>query len=308
MNGHIAVESMPGRGSIFRVTVPLPCTPGIDDQRFTPPDLSGQAVLIAAPASVAAAALARKLTRWGAAATLGDARVAAAAVAAQPWNAVMIDLALGDAQAEHLARAAHDTSRRIVLINPTDRPRLAALKEAGFTSYLIKPVRASSLKTQLADDGATMAPETTATAAPVNTPQQRRPLAILVAEDNDINALLTRTLLTRLGHRPTMVADGAAALASWQTARETGAPTDLVLMDIHMPDMDGLEAARRLRATEAERGWPRTPIVALTANAFDEDRGACLAAGMDGFVVKPLDRERLNAALSAFLGETGAAA
>jgi CheY-like chemotaxis protein/nitrogen-specific signal transduction histidine kinase len=308
MNGHIAVESMPGRGSIFRVTVPLPCTPGIDDQRFTPPDLSGQAVLIAAPASVAAAALARKLTRWGAAATLGDARVAAAAVAAQPWNAVMIDLALGDAQAEHLARAAHDTPRRIVLINPTDRPRLPTLKEAGFTSYLIKPVRASSLKTQLADDGATMAPETTATAAPVNTPQQRRPLAILVAEDNDINALLTRTLLTRLGHRPTMVADGAAALASWQTARETGAPTDLVLMDIHMPDMDGLEAARRLRATEAERGWPRTPIVALTANAFDEDRSACLAAGMDGFVVKPLDRERLNAALSAFLGETGAAA
>jgi CheY-like chemotaxis protein len=72
--------------------------------------------------------------------------------------------------------------------------------------------------------------------------------------------------------------------------------------------MDGLEAARRLRATEAERGWPRTPIMALTANALDEDRSACLAAGMDGFLVKPLDRERLNAALSELLGASDAAA
>ncbi|MBN8934722.1 MAG: response regulator, partial [Rhizobiales bacterium] len=135
-----------------------------------------------------------------------------------------------------------------------------------------------------------------------------RPLAILVAEDNEINALLTRTLLTRLGHRPTVVENGAAALASWRAARDAEAAFDLILMDVHMPDVDGLEAARQIREAEAGRGGPRTPIVALTANAFAEDRDACLSAGMDGFLVKPLERERLVAALSELFGKTGIAA
>jgi CheY-like chemotaxis protein len=72
-----------------------------------------------------------------------------------------------------------------------------------------------------------------------------------------------------------------------------------VLMDLHMPHMDGLEATRGIRAIEAESGAPRTPILALTANASAEDREACLAAGMDGFLAKPLDRERLALALAA---------
>ena len=124
-------------------------------------------------------------------------------------------------------------------------------------------------------------------------------LSILVAEDNEINALLTRALLTKLGHRPTMAADGAAAIDSWLAARAAGTPYDRVLMDLHMPGMDGLEAVRRIRAIEAEQEGARTPIIALTANASAEDREACLAAGMDEFLIKPLDRERLAAALAA---------
>jgi CheY-like chemotaxis protein len=85
-------------------------------------------------------------------------------------------------------------------------------------------------------------------------------------------------------------------LDAWRTACNAKAPFDLVLMDLHMPGIDGLEAARRIRAAEAETNH-RTPIIALTANAFAEDREACLAAGMDGFLVKPLDREQLAALL-----------
>ena len=123
-------------------------------------------------------------------------------------------------------------------------------------------------------------------------------MKILVAEDNEINALLARALLVKLGHRPTMAESGAAAIESWLAARAGGAPYDCVLMDLHMPGMDGLEATRRIRAIEAEHDGTRTPIVALTANVSAEDRDACLAAGMDGFLVKPLDRERLAAVLA----------
>ena len=123
-------------------------------------------------------------------------------------------------------------------------------------------------------------------------------LSILVAEDNEINALLARALLTKLGHRPTIAASGAAAIACWLAARSAGTPYDRVLMDLHMPGMDGLEATRRIRALEEEDNAPRTPIIALTANASAEDRDACLAAGMDSFLVKPLDREQLATALA----------
>jgi CheY-like chemotaxis protein len=95
-----------------------------------------------------------------------------------------------------------------------------------------------------------------------------------------------------------MARNGAIAVESWLAAQVSGVPYDLVLMDVNMPEVDGIEAARRIRAAEDEREAVRTPIIALTANAFDEDRDACVAAGMDGFLAKPLDRERLEAALA----------
>jgi CheY-like chemotaxis protein len=94
-----------------------------------------------------------------------------------------------------------------------------------------------------------------------------------------------------------MAGSGTAAIECWRTAREAGTPFDRVLMDLHMPGLDGLEATRRIRALEAKDPALHTPIIALTANASAEDREACLAAGMDGFLIKPLDRERLVAAL-----------
>jgi CheY-like chemotaxis protein len=173
---------------------------------------------------------------------------------------------------------------------------LPALQAAGFAGYLVKPIRMASLAARLGGepqefDRAASKP------APAFASAAGRDLAILIAEDNEINALLARALLARLGHRPTLAANGAAALEAWRAARAAGAPFDLVLMDVHMPASDGIEATRRIRAAEADGA--RTPIIALTADALSEDRDACLKAGMDGFLTKPLDRERLADVLAA---------
>ena len=225
--------------------------------------------------------------------------VAAALLPEQAWTAVLVDHALGTAVSEAVARLTSKVQRRIVLVTPAMRSDLAALKAAGFSSYLIKPVRAASLAARFSAGDAFDSGTDKEAAESTHEVRPGNGLSILAVEDNEINALLTRALLTKLGHRPTMAADGAAAIDSWLAARAAGTPYDRVLMDLHMPGMDGLEAVRRIRAIEAEQEGSRTPIIALTANASAEDREACLAAGMDEFLIKPLDRERLAAALAA---------
>lgn len=299
MGGSIAVESAPGVGSTFRVTVALPPADDPQEPPLAVPDLHGMAALIAAPAATEAALIARRLQRWGARPKIvPDEKVAAALLPKQMWGAVLVDHALGTAASEKLARAAASVPQRIVLVAPAMRTELAALKAAGFTGYLIKPVRAASLAARF-QRGDTFDPAAAMEAADAPAATHRGDaLSILVAEDNEINALLARALLLKLGHHPTMTTSGASAVDSWLAARAAGTPYDRVLMDLHMPGMDGLEATRRIRTIEAETGAPRTPILALTANASVDDHEASLTAGMDGFLVKPFDREGLAAALA----------
>jgi CheY-like chemotaxis protein len=256
----------------------------------------------------------RRLKRWGAGVERASTGLAAEVLAEQRWDAVLVDHSTGTEAAVEIAAATREAvARRIILITPSERHQLPALKEAGFTGYLVKPVRSASLKAQLSAapefEGATVSTEPNPPSPEMDSPSGAEPpLRILVAEDNDINALLTSSLLTRLGHHTEVVPDGAAAIESWQAAQQAGTPYDLVLMDVHMPGLDGLEAARRIRAAEAEAGSRRTPIIALTANAFDEDRDASLAAGMDSFLVKPLKRGRLVEALASLSGKVSNAA
>jgi PAS domain S-box-containing protein len=299
MGGAISVQSAPGAGSTFTVMIALPRA-GEPEAPLPPaPDLTGEEILIVAPAALEAALLARHLQRWGARTRIVfDETVAAASLREQGWSAVLVDHALGTQPSQAVARLALAVPRRIVLMTPAMRGELGMLKESGFSGYLIKPVRAASLAARFSAGDAF---ESDAGGEAAEPPPAVRPeggLSILVAEDNEINALLARALLVKLGHHPMMAASGGAAIDSWLAARAAGTPFDRVLMDLHMPGMDGLEATRRIRAIEAEEGGARTPIVALTANASSEDRDACLAAGMDGFLIKPLDRERLAAALS----------
>jgi PAS domain S-box-containing protein len=299
MSGSIVVKSAPGQGSMFRADIPLPRAQDKEEPALAVPDLAGNDILIVAPAATEASLMARRLRRWGARVKIvPDAQVAAALLPEQMWSAVLVDHSLGAAASQALARAAAGVPRLIVLVTPATRTELAAFKDAGFTGYLVKPVRAASLAARFSTDdtfdpAAAMEPGDPPAAA-----SSGSGLSILVAEDNEINALLARALLVKLGHHPTMTASGSAAVESWLAARSAAAPYDRVLMDLHMPGMDGLEATRRIRAIEAAAGAPRTPILALTANASTDDRDACLAAGMDGFLVKPLDRERLATALA----------
>jgi CheY-like chemotaxis protein len=117
-------------------------------------------------------------------------------------------------------------------------------------------------------------------------------LSVLVAEDNIVNQTIAAAMLRSLGHRPTLVATGREALEAL-----AGGDYDLVLMDCNMPELDGLEATRRLRAGSSRARDARIPVIALTANAMDGDREACLAAGMDDFLSKPVSIATLREAV-----------
>jgi CheY-like chemotaxis protein len=290
MGGAIALDSAPGHGATFTCTIALP---PVDEARADiAPQLGGKTVLIIAPGPVEGPLLARQLSAWGATVRIVSSVTAAdGALHAEAFDAVIVDGAIGRTELERIGGLLRPPeSRAIVLISPREREELPAHRSAGY-AYLVKPVRAASLAARI---GAARPATTTAT--PSRRPAHALSLAVLVAEDNEINALLARHLMTRLGHRPVMAATGGEAVDAFIAALETETPFELVLIDLHMPGMDGIEATRRMRAAEPDDR--RTPIIALTADADPEMRHTCLAAGMDGFVTKPLDRDRLNAALA----------
>jgi signal transduction histidine kinase/CheY-like chemotaxis protein len=300
MDGRITVESEAGHGATFSFTVPLQPAIGDTVPDFVATNLAGKAALIVAAANLESSLLARRLESWGAKTRIAaDGDSASALLKERHWDTLLVDYPLAQTMIANSDLARHDSARRIVLIKPSERHELPALKARGFSGYLVKPVRAASLAARLRDDDAfedlLVATASQATLAPAS----GKNLSILVAEDNEINALLARVLLTRLGYRPVIAGHGEAAVESWTAARAAGQPYDLVLMDVQMPGMDGLQAARRIRAAEAAAGDRPVRMLALTANAQSEDREACLAAGMDGLLVKPLDRERLCEALAA---------
>ncbi|WP_439395612.1 ATP-binding protein [Bradyrhizobium sp. PMVTL-01] len=298
MGGHITLTSEPGKGATFEVAVPLAPSQGATGQTtFPSPDLAGKSILLIAE-GIEASLIARRLERWGAQTCLvTDASVAEALLPERSWHAVLIDRAIGPAVADRLGETARAHAlQRLVLLTSSSRHEKFSL---AFTGFLVKPLRAASLAARLTltteIPSPDLAPEPPAE-APGAAPAQG--LSILVAEDNEINALLMRSLLTKLGHRVVIAVHGEAALESWLAASSAGTPYDLVLMDIQMPQLDGIEATKRIRSHEASTDGRHTPILALTANTLVEDRYACFEAGMNGFLIKPLDRDKLDEALA----------
>ena len=280
MAGEVGVGGELGQGAEFWFEAPFEAAA---PAAFAAP-LDGRSVAVASPNAIVRAATVRQIEAAG-----GRAFAAvdiASALAAAPADAVLlIDAALAGPRGALKPPAGR---KAVVLLTPEQRDRIDRLKASGFSGYLIKPLRAASLVAQVLQAGASEA-------APAEAHAHDDRIAgavahgvrVLLAEDNPINALLARTLLEREGCKVDRVADGEQAVA----AASSGV-YDLILMDLRMPGLSGVEAARTLRAKGVA-----APIAALTADAFDEDRRACLAAGMDDFLVKPLTQEALRDAL-----------
>lgn len=306
MGGEIRATSTRGKGSSFIVelTLAAPANSGAIADGW--PEPQGQSVLLAMQEPVEESLAAAFLHALGARVSESDATALSGLGPAgrgrlAHYDRLLTDRATLKALPFGLLKAFHGDSaagkRAIIVLDPNERPEIDALKEAGFDGYLMRPIRPRSLLIQLFGDPASepaAAPQETEARGCI-TPSGAA-LRVLLAEDNDINALLAAAVLEKSGASVTRAADGAEAIAQAQSARMGNADFDLVLMDIHMPDMDGIEAASHIRAlydAHAKAGAGRPPIVALTANAFAEDRAAYLEAGLDDYLAKPFEKTEL---------------
>jgi CheY-like chemotaxis protein len=282
MGGAVRVEDRPGpkraRGSRFVFEAAFDLAPGAEP-RARP--LTGRTLQVHSPDAFVRTAAEAQITASGGSLfrTGGSASVALVDHA----GAVLAGLPLAPLP---------QCGRGVVLLKPSERDLIARYRAAGFHGYLIKPLRRASLVERVlaaAPSGDSQG------ALPTSPPEDDRVAPVrfagtrvLLAEDNPVGALLAKTLLRREGCIVETAATGEEAVAALKRARY-----DLVFMDMRMPGMDGAAATRAIRAA-----GDRTPIVALTANAFAEDRQACLEAGMDDHLVKPLEVELLRAALA----------
>ena len=304
MGGQLSVESSVGLGSTFRCTLPLPIAADGEAEPAPALDLAGAHVLIAADGPFEGMFLARRLEERGARVTLTAERdTTLAALGAQTFAVMIAGCGFGTDETRQLAAAARASgvNKRLVMLSPYERRSFGSPEEAGFDGYLVKPIRPRSLFARLAEDAASGAPM--ADKAPSASFAGGRRLTVLLAEDNAINALLARRMLERLGADVVAVTDGESALAAVLASLDGAGPKlDAALLDVRMPGMDGRTAAERIRAAEQSRSAPRLPLAAVTANAFSEDKVACLAAGFDSFMPKPLDRK----AIMGFMARLGA--
>ncbi|HUF44562.1 MAG TPA: ATP-binding protein, partial [Aestuariivirgaceae bacterium] len=319
MGGEIGVESRPGEGSEFYFRVPL--KRASQDVLPGAGALAGRQIHLAIPAGPTAEALSLQLADFGASVerlsepTDLERRLAKAGLAEAQLPDIIIDSRFAPVLEKWLRKLPESAGGFHVwlLLQPEERRLLKHLLARPLTGYLLKPLRRAALLRHLVNREELVLARAVAdlrdTAAKSGKPRNR--LKILLAEDNEINARLARTVVEKLGHRVVHVASGRAAVAHMHAvfSGRADAPSrpHLILMDLTMPELDGIEAARRIRALEAERGAPTpVPILALTAHARREDRQASLAAGMNGYLSKPFDCSDLEEAIASLTGRAAA--
>ena len=309
MGGQIWAESEPGKGSTFHFTVVADevDAPAYATAEGRLPELTGKRVLIVDDNRNNRLLLKLQTERWGMLVRETDSPTVALAWISQgdPFDVILLDYQMPEMDGFALARAIRAVrgtrSPALVLLSSVGHSRTAELAAAGFDTVLSKPLKLSHLHDRLLEVVGATRESTASTSQPESVEASVAPLRILLAEDNEINQKVAIRLLERLGHRADIASDGREAVA-----RLEHASYDVILMDVQMPEMNGLEASRAICVR-----WPvgrRPRIVAMTAEAMQGDREQCLAAGMDDYIAKPVTLDQLRDALAKCPPVGGAAA
>lgn len=299
MGGEIAVASQLGKGSTFSFELPLEMAPNKTESTPTPAALQGKRLLIVDDNVNMRTMLAERAQAWGM-------KWLTAESAEQTMNLIrkgeefdmaVIDMDLPIVDGRELGlRISKEGSLKVPLILLTslqNHAELAKKLPEGFTGCLSKPVHVDQLCEILAQSlsGQKVSQKLLSSSGRLDPLfGKKRPLRILVAEDNTVNQKVIVSILTQLGYRPDLAQNGLEVLQALD--RQT---YNMILMDVQMPEMDGLEATREIRKRQA--GGKKPYIIAMTANAMPEDSAICLRAGMDAYLSKPVRIEQLQAAL-----------
>jgi two-component system, sensor histidine kinase and response regulator len=314
MGGSISVESQPSRGSTFHFTARFEVQqPGMENLPSRWRTLSDLPVLIVDDNATNRRILEEVFTNWRMRPVAVEGGVAALATLEksmrtdQPFAVVLLDGHMPDmdgfAVAELISEDRRYAGTKLVMLTSAGQPEdVARCRKLGISAYLTKPIKQSELFDVIVS----------AIGQPVNerasTPKRRkrsrpalRKLQVLVAEDNQVNQLVATRIFEKLGHQVTVVNNGREALAAVHAGK-----FDLIAMDVQMPEMDGLDATRAIRAVERAAGT-HIPIIAMTAHAMKGDRERCLAAGMDGYTSKPIRIRDLEQAIAQLISPINSA-
>ncbi len=304
MGGEISVKSETGKGSSFCVRLPLEVAPqegGMQGAAQEPGSLAAQRILVVDDNMTNRRILKDMLEHWKMEVRLCDsgtkvvALLEAAIAAKDPYSIILLDVQMPEMDGwqvvEAINRAALPVRPEVLLLSSAlDTREAERCRILGVNRYLMKPVRMADLYRVMAGLGRIKRVKEKE-AAP---PEAAFSGKVLVAEDEPVNMMIISTFLTKQGLTVVKAKNGAEALLKFRQG-----DFDLIFMDLHMPELDGLEATRCIR--QLERGKKRLPIIALTADAMKGDREKCLSAGMDHYVAKPFRQEELQAVLRKYL-------
>ncbi len=308
MGGKITVSSKAGRGSKFSITLPYAKD---DDGELQAKPLLGRTYEVAAPAGPIRQHLEALLVELGAAVRIiSSAQGVREALSPKSGDRSAILICDSSFAAElrkwaHQNRKPDDSKQVWVLMQAEQRRALREFLVQPFAGYLLKPFRKVTVARQLISRDAQMISGAVKELRQlVKRSKPERPLNVILAEDNPVNALLAKTMLEKAGHTVHHVTSGLQLLSLLGSKKKF----DLAVMDIEMPELDGLETTRRVRAMERKSGSAlHLPILALTANARPENYLECMAAGMDGHLSKPFDRQDMEEAIAKILSLKSAA-